>query len=180
MTRSQTLALFALVMVVPAVAVGAGSFFVEPDAACYSTDTIGYRLIERGAADYTVRIDNAAPRPDVALQIVDDPAIADFVLADGAETLGGCDNARGIRTIRLDARADDPDLTIAVQRAPAAATYRIYAGSPDVTPQQAAALFAVMLQAGRKSAYFRTLAAREDVTGALTPPSPRSLHAARQ
>lgn len=176
MTRTHILALFALVAAVPAVAVGANSLWSVDDTPCFSTGTVGYRLTGRRGADFTVKIDNAAAKPDLALQLVSDPSQADFVLADGAETAGECVGLRAVRTIHLDAQAREPDLTVALRADDTAARYRIYVQSPDFTAQDAAALFAVMVQTGRKSAALRELALRnDDVTGSLTPRSPRSV-----
>ena len=175
MTRSHILALFALVMAVPAVAVGANSLRSAEDTPCFSAGNVGYRLTGRRSADFTVKIDNAAAKPDLALQLVGDPSLADFVLAEGTETSGACFGLRAIRTIRIDAEAREPDLIIALRGEDAAARYKIYAQSADFTAQHAAALFAVMIQTGRKSAALRDLSARnDDITGSLTSHSPRT------
>lgn len=174
MTRSHIIALLALVVAVPAVAIGANSLFSADQAPCFSTGNVGYRLTDRRHADFTIKIDNAAAKPDLALQLVDDPALADFVLADGSETSGACFGLRAIRTIRVDAQAREPDLTIALRTDDADARYKIYARSADFTAQDAAALFAVMIQTGRKSAALRNLSARnDDITGSLTSRSPQ-------
>jgi hypothetical protein len=176
MTRSHIVALLALVAAVPAAAVGTNSFLwtMADDAApCFAAGNIGYELTSRANADFVIRIDNAAAKPDLVLQLVDDPVRADFVLADGAETTGACAGTRAIRTIRIDAEAREPDLTVALRPHDAEARYRIYANSPDFSSQDAAALFAVMMQSGHKSAALRNLAARnDDITGSLTPHSP--------
>jgi hypothetical protein len=178
MTRSHAVALFALVVAVPAVAIGANSLFSAGEAPCFSTGSVGYRLTDRRGADFTNKIDNAAAKPDLTLQLVDDPALADFVLADGVEASGACSGLRAVRTIRVDAQAREPDLIVALRSDDAAARYKIYAHSVDFTAQDAAALFAVMVQTGRKSAALRSLSARnDDITGSLTSRSP---HAARQ
>lgn len=180
MTRTHILALLALMAAVPAAAIGAGVLLSPADDAvpCFATGDVGYRLTDRRTADFTIKVDNAAAQPDLVLQLVDDPARADFVLADGVETAGACAGLRAVRTIRVDAQAREPDLTVALRADDAPARYRIYANSPDFSAQQAAALFAVMTQTGRRaaaqSANLRNLAARnDDITGSLTPHSPR-------
>ena len=174
MTRTHILALFALVMAVPAAAIGANSLFSADDAPCFSAGNVGYRLTNGRGADFTIKIDNAAVKPDLALQLVDDPSLADFVLADGGGMSGVCAGLRAVRTIRVDAQAREPDLTVALRSGDAPARYKIYAQSVDFTAQDAAALFAVMIQSGRKSAALRSLVARDDdITGSLTPRSPR-------
>ena len=175
MTRTHILALLALVVAVPAAAIGANSLFSADETPCFSAGSVGYRLTDRRSADFTIKIDNTAAQPDLALQLVDDPALADFVLADGSGMMTGvCAGLRAIRTIRIDAQAREPDLIVALRRDDAAARYKIYAQSNDFSAQDAAALFAVMIQSGRNSLALHNLAARnDDITGSLTPRSPR-------
>jgi hypothetical protein len=180
MTRSHIFALLALVAAVPAAAIGASSLLLSADdaAPCFSAGNVGYQFTAGNNADFTIKIDNAATAPDLVLQLVNDPTGADFVLADGAATAGACAGLRTIRTIRVDAQAREPDLTIALRSDRAPSRYRIYASSPDFSAQDAAALFAVMTQTGRRAAGLRNLAAHnDDITGSLTPRSPS---AARQ
>ena len=174
MTRSHIIALLALVVTVPAAAIGANSLLSADNAPCFSTGNVGYRLTDRRSADFTIKIDNAAAQPDLTLQLVDDPGSADFVLADGADTTSLCAGLQVIRSIRVDAQARDPDLTVALRRDDPDARFKIYAQSSDFTVQDAAALFAVMVQTGRKSAALRNLARHDgDITGSLTSHSPR-------
>ena len=99
------------------------------------------------AADYTVRIDNAAPGPNLRLQMVDDPAAADFVLVDDGDAAEACKGA-AIKTIRIDATAAEPDVTVALTRT--AADYKVFLKSSNFTEQDAAALFAVIWRSARK------------------------------
>jgi hypothetical protein len=176
MTRTHIAALLALVAAVPAMAVGTNSLLLSADdtSPCFASGNTGYELTGRANADFVIKIDNDAAAPDLVMQPVDDPARADFVLADGAEMAGTCAGINTVRTIRVDAQAREPDLTVALRPHDAAARYRIYANSSGFSAQDAAALFAVMIQSGRKSAALRNLAARndDDVTGSLTPRSP--------
>jgi hypothetical protein len=177
MTRSHILALLALVTAVPAAAVGTRSLLSPPDEAapCFATGRVGYQLTGHPDADFTIKVDNAAPA-DLVLQLVNDPAGADFILADGAETSGSCVGLQAIRTIRVDAQAREPDLTIALRADEAPARYRIYSNSASFTAQDAAALFAVMTLTGRKAAGVRNLAAgNDDITGSLMARSPRGM-----
>ena len=175
MTRTHILALLALVVAVPAAAVGANSLFHAAETPCFSTGNVGYRLTDRSSADFTIKIDNAAKQPDLVLQLVDDATRADFVLADGGGMAGVCAGLHAIRSIRIDSQAREPDLTIALRRDDDNARYKIYAQSAEFTAQDAAALFAVMIQTGRKSAALRSLASNnDDVTGSLTSHSPRA------
>ena len=154
MTRSHLSMLLALAIAIPALATAAAPYFSNQDSPCFSIAGVGYRLVARHDADYTVKIDAAAVQPDLSVQIVDDPTGADFVLVDGADNSGACADTRSIRTIRIDQQATEADLTVILGRIPAA--YKIYARSHEFSAQDAAALFAVMWKAGRK----RDLAAR--------------------
>jgi hypothetical protein len=96
------------------------------------------------------------------MQLVDDPAAADFVLVDDADTVNACGGANVLQSIRLDPTASNADLTVALSRAPA--DYKIYVRSADFSEQDAAALFAVIWKSTRKDARHtasdRELAAR--------------------
>jgi hypothetical protein len=179
MTRSHIFALLALVVAVPAAAIGANSLLSSAtDAApCFSSGNVGYQLTDSRNADFTIKIDNDAADPDLVLQLVEDPARADFVLADGAATAGVCAGLRTIRTIRVDPQAREPDLTIALRSSgDTPSRYRIYANSVDFSTQDAAALFAVMTQTGRRAAGLRNLAFHnDDITGSVTPRSPSAV-----
>ena len=116
------------------------------DGPCFSNGGIAYRLTSSRAADYTIRVDNDAQHPDLIVRITDDPAAADLVLLADAEGLAGC--AAGTpRTIRLDPRAAEPDVTIALTGAETGGL-RVYA--PGFRAEEAAALFAAMRKTPRK------------------------------
>ncbi len=74
-----------------------------------------------------MRINNAAPHPNLRLQLVDDPATADFVLVDDGDSSAACHDSGPVKSIRLDAAAAKPDLTVALSRKPA--PYKIYVRS---------------------------------------------------
>jgi hypothetical protein len=150
MTRSHFIALLALAAAIPAAAAGAGSYFAKPDRPCFAAGPTGYRLTDDAKADFVIRVDSASAKPDLVLQTVDDPAIADFVLADGTESPDSCDSVGAIRTIRIDPLAADPDLTIALAPRREHGTFKIYVRSAEFSEQDAAALFAVMWNATRK------------------------------
>ena len=141
MTRTQIASLMALMLAVPATA----AIYFSPKAKpCFVAGSAAYRVAESGAANVTVRIDNKAARPNLRMQIVDDPAAADFVLVDDGES-GACDGA--VETIRLDSEASNPDLTVALSHE--AADYKLYVRSPRFSTQDAAAFFAVMWRNAR-------------------------------
>lgn len=146
MTRTRIIAALALVAVVPAAAVGANSFLSVHDAPCFAAGSVGYQFTGSANADVVIKIDNGATAPDMTLQLVADPNVADFVLADGDDNLNGCGGIP-IRTIRLDPQAANPDLVIAL--APQA-RQKIYTQSTNFSAQDTAALFAVMSKSGHK------------------------------
>jgi hypothetical protein len=117
---------------------------------CFIAGNAGYRLSGAGAADYTVRIDNSTPTPDLRMQIVDDPAAADFVLVDDGDTANTCDGAIAINSVRIDPDASRADVTVALSRA--AADYKIFVQSAKFSERDAAALFAAIWQRDRKTA----------------------------
>jgi len=138
MNRITLAAVVGLVAAVPAAA--AGVYFNTPVATtpCFAAPTGAFHITDEGA-DYTVRIDNAAADPSLRLQVVDDPAIADFVLVD--DDAPACPSGARLRSVRINAAAAAPDITVALSRAPAAR--KIYVNSVRFSEQQAAALFAV-------------------------------------
>jgi hypothetical protein len=148
MRRTHIIIVLALAASVPAAFAGANALLApDRDGLCFSAGASAYRLTTRAKADFTIRIDNAAARPDLTVQIVDNPAAADFVLLDESGQPRDCHLAR---TIRLDASAAEPDLTIAISRDEDEGRIRIYAEAPAFRAEDAAALFAVMRKAPRK------------------------------
>ena len=142
MTRSHMAVLLALVLAVPAAGAGAGFFSAKPRP-CFFSGSTAYQLSGSAAANFTVRIENDAPRADLHMQLVNDPADADFVLVgDGDDA--SCHDARAVRSIRIDAEAEKPDLTVALSKHLAAGGYKIYVRSASFSAQEAAALFAVI------------------------------------
>ncbi|MGA7974027.1 MAG: hypothetical protein WCA36_14590 [Pseudolabrys sp.] len=150
MTRWRLVSLMGWAVVVPIAAVAALSFATATPKPCFVAGTHAYRIAASGHAAVTVRVDNTAQRPDMRMQLVNDPATADFVLVDDSSGTTACRGIGTIKSIRLDAgttkrdRGESPDLTVALSHAPA--PYKIYVRSSRYTPQDAAALFAVMQQ----------------------------------
>ena len=81
MNRIQkTLVLFAAIAV-PAAAYA--TFAPRPDSLCFASGTTTYRIApDAAASDFRVKIVDGAVRPDLRMQLVDRPEIADFVLVD--------------------------------------------------------------------------------------------------
>lgn len=146
MQRTVTAALLALVIGAPIVA---ASVLAPAKKPCFIAGDTGYQLSD-GKADFTVRIDSTAADPDLRLQLADNAATADFVLIDEGDGANACSAAKIIRRVRLDSQASHPDLTVALSRAPAA--HKIYVQSAAFSPQDAAALFAVIWQSENKTA----------------------------
>ena len=156
MKRARAISLMALIAAIPAAT--AGSFFASNTAPCFADGNFAYRLSGSARADVVVRIDNAAAHPSLRMEIVDDPAAADFVLMDDGDNANACASSATVRTVGLDPAAANPDLTVALT--PGSGDYKIYVRSQIFTAQDAAALFAVMWQNARRAATGRTLAAR--------------------
>lgn len=156
MTRTHIISLLVLIVAGPAAT--AGSFFGSSSKPCFIAGYAGYELSASKSANFTVRIDNAAASPSMRMQVVDDPAAADFVLVDDGVADDACKAATAINTIRIDPAATSPDLTVTLSRA--AADYKIYVRSANYSEQDAAALFAVILQNSAKTGSAREFAAR--------------------
>ena len=148
MTRSRITMLLALVVAVPAAATGS-SFFGAPPQPCFMAGAAGYRLTGSTAANYTVRIGSSAAQPDLRLQLVEDPSLADFVLVDDGDSADACREASEIKSIRVDATTAKPDMTVALSQQPADGDYKIYVHSASFTERDAAALFAVIWKNSR-------------------------------
>ena len=138
MNRITVATIFGLAAAVPAGA--AGVYLSKPadTAPCFAAPTGAFRITDK-AADYTVRVEAADADPSLRLQLVDDPAIADFVLVD--DDAPACPSGVPLKSVRVDPAATAPDLTVALSREPAAK--KIYVKSARFSDQQAAALFAV-------------------------------------
>lgn len=143
MNRITVAAVLGLTAAVPAGAAGVYFSTSLNTAPCFAAPTAAYRISDN-AADYTVRIDNAAAKPSVRLQVVDDPATADFVLVD--DGAAACENTTAVKDVRIDPAAALPDVTVALSRAPGDA--KIYVKSARFSEQDAAALFAVIWKTG--------------------------------
>lgn len=159
MNRTHAISLMALAVAVPAAA--AGSFFTAstPNAApCFVSGDAAYRLSASAAADYIVRVDNTAANPDLRLQLVDDPAAADFVMADEGDAAQACASTARLKTVRIDATAAQPDLTVTLSRTDG--DRKVFVHSASFSEQDAAALFAAIWQNSRRAGASRQVASR--------------------
>ena len=111
---------------------------------CLPIGAATYRVASGAArADYTVRIDPNAAAPDVRVHFAATADEADFVFVDDGE-ISPCHAGRTapLKTVRISTTAADADLVIGL--APAAtADYRVYVHSQHLSPEAAAALYAV-------------------------------------
>jgi hypothetical protein len=140
MKRTHIAALLVLIVAVPAAA--AGSFFSSKAKPCFIAGVSGYRFSDSAAANFTVRIASTAAKPSLRMQLVDDPAAADFVLVDDSNIVNACTDVSPVQSIHIDPAATNADLTVALSQQPA--DYKIYVRSAIFSEQDAAALFAVI------------------------------------
>lgn len=126
---------------------------------CFIAGNTGYQFtsgqFSKDPARHTVRVDNDAASPHLRMQLVDDPAAADFVLVDDSDATIACKGVSMVQIINIDAAAERPDLIVSVSRAPA--DYKIYLHSENYTEQDAAALAAVIRQNASKTGTLRTV-----------------------
>jgi hypothetical protein len=116
---------------------------------CFSAGAATYQLSAHAVApDYRVRIDDAAARPDLRMQAVDRPELADFVIADEDGAAEEQDCAAGAKVIRTDAGEGAADVTVSLA-AGAQADFKIYVRSQRYSERDAAALLAAMWKAAQ-------------------------------
>jgi hypothetical protein len=113
---------------------------------CLSIGAATYRVSDSSSssADYTVRIDPNEAAPDIKIHLAAAPDEADFVLVDDGETPPACQASAGssTKTVKVSANAPNPDVVVGLVGA-GAADYRVYIRSERLSPEAAAALFAV-------------------------------------
>ena len=147
MDRLRKTLILVAVIAVPA---AAHSTFAPNDDLCFASGAATYRLAPKASSpDYRVRIDNRAARPDLRMQLVDRPELADFVLADdfGAVTGNACRSSTPVKTIKVDSETRTPDVTVSLTPSLAAPDYKIYVHSVRYSHQDVAALLAVLWKA---------------------------------
>ena len=141
----KVLVLLLLAVAVPATAQTFG-FSISEGAppACLAIGDTTYRIASGGVhADYTVRIDSAAPSPDIRIQLAETADTADFVFVDDGDAPARCPRgASGIKSVRTDAAAPAPDLVLGFATSTMPADYRIFVRSRFLAPETAATLFA--------------------------------------
>lgn len=136
-----------------AVPAAAHTYFAAPEGPCFASGAATYRMSPSASApDYRIRVESHAARPDLRMQTVDRPELADFVLADdsGPAEANACRSSTLTKTIRVDAEAQAPDVTVMLNADAANPDYKIYVHSVRFSHQDAAALLAVMWKVTQK------------------------------
>jgi hypothetical protein len=141
-----------ILLAVIGVPAAAHSTFAPPEDLCIASGAATYKLSATAASpDYRVRFDNAAPRPDLRMELVDRPEIADFVLVDDFGTPQGnaCRSPAPVRTIRIEPGAHNADITVSFGSGDRIPDYRVYVHSVRYSHQDVAAVLAAMWKAHR-------------------------------
>jgi len=139
----KTLVLVAVI----AVPAAAHSTFAPNDELCFASGTATYRpSLNAMSPDYRVKIDNSAPHPDLRMQLVDRPELADFVLADdfGAAPGNACRSPAPLKTIKIDSETRSPSVTVSLSPGTAAPDYKVFVHSVRYSHQDVAAMLAVL------------------------------------
>jgi hypothetical protein len=141
----KVLVLLLLAVAVPATAQTFGfSIGAATPAVCLAIGDATYRIADGGArADYTVRIDPAAPTPDLRIRLAESADEADFVFVDDGDTPMHCPrNASTTKSVRTGAAGLAADLVVGLATSAMPADYRIFVRSRFLPPETAAVLFA--------------------------------------
>jgi hypothetical protein len=90
-----------------------------------------------------VRIDPAAPVPDIRIQLAESADVADFVFVDDGDVPARCPRGSSTtKSVRTDATGRAVDLVVGLATPAMPADYRIFVRSRFLAPETAAALFA--------------------------------------
>jgi hypothetical protein len=152
--RLQTASLLLLLLM--AIPLGAQTQLPASAPFCFTSGSATYRLSTGPqATDYTVRVADASANPDLRMQLVDDPAEADFVLVDDRQPGDGtpCAATAAMKTVRVAGPGTTADVTISLSADPGTASgadYRLYVHSTRFSHAEAAALLAAMWKADRR------------------------------
>lgn len=135
----------------PALAYGMVS---TPEPLCFADGLATYRLSPSALTpDLRIRFDNAAPRPDLRIQLIERPELADFTLVDDFSTprSTACRTSAPIKTVKVDTGAR-ADVVVAMSPDVTAPDYRIYVHSLRYSQEDAAAFLAAMWKTARQRA----------------------------
>jgi hypothetical protein len=136
-----------ILLAVIAVPAAAHSTFAPENELCFASGSATYKLSQKTSApDIRVKIDNAAPRPDLRMQLVDRPEIADFVLVDdyGAAPGNACKSPAKMKVIKVDDETRTPDITVSLGVGDTLPDYRVYVHSARFSHRDVAALLAAL------------------------------------
>jgi len=150
-SRTQTILLLITAIAIPAAA--AHGMFAPKNDLCFASGAATYRISPNASSpDYRIKIDGAVARPDLRVQLVDRPEIADFVLVDdlSAAEHAACGSSTRVRTVTLDAETNSPDVIVSLSADATGADYKIYVHSVRYSQQDAAALLAAMWKANQR------------------------------
>lgn len=129
-------------------------FLATPASAgelCFTSGKNTYRLVKSGTADVRIRVDAKNTAPDLRMQLVDQPEIADFILADDDDdALDPCKGAKRITTVRGDENEARPDVTVALTSKAEGADYKVFVNSTRYGPEDAAALLAAIWKSSQR------------------------------
>jgi len=120
--------------------------FSTPEPLCFADGAATYRLSPSAvASDLRIRFDNTAPRPDLRIQLIERPELADFTLVDdfGTPRSTACRSSAPVKTVKVDAGAR-ADVVVALSPDVTAPDYRVYVHSLRYSRQDAAAFLAAM------------------------------------
>lgn len=143
-----------ILLAVVAVPAAAHSTFAPQDDLCFASGATTFRLSQKAAApDYRIRIDNAALRPDLRMQLVDRPEIADFVLADDYGSVPGnaCKSPAPVKVVKVDREARADAIVVSLAPGDAQPDYRVYVHSVRYSHQDVAALLAALWKSQQPS-----------------------------
>lgn len=150
MNRIQSTLVLIAAIIVPAVA---HSNFTPNSNLCFTSGAATYQIAPGATSpDFRVKVASDAPRPDLRMQLVDRPELADFVLVDDFSTPepAPCRSATPIRTVSVIHDSAPPDVTVRLAADNSAADYKIYVHSVRYSQQDAAAILAAMWTADRR------------------------------
>jgi hypothetical protein len=143
----QRMHIASLAVALVAVPIAAGALFAGPEnETCFNSGGAQYRITSSDSADFPVRVAHDISAPDIRLQLVDTPELADFVLIDDGET-SECAGSR-VKSIRADTPQGHAKITVSLSDE--AADFKLYVRSQAFSREQAAALFAVLWRTPRR------------------------------
>lgn len=145
-------------------AIAAGYAMLTPGTGmpCFVSGAATFQIVrDANASDFRVHIARDTAKPDLRMQLVDRPELADFVLVDEPGADGGtpCPRATPIRKVALDDGSASPDVMVRLS-SDTAADYRLYVRSARFSEQEAAALLAAIWQSDRRGEVTGSIARR--------------------